>query len=333
MAGEEAGYSGGIAARLLTKDWQTCAVIAGKNTTEAQKDWFFEKFMKNPVGLCAHCQSEPGGTTDILLPYDEPGVALKVTAHKDGDDWVINGDKMFSSGGGISEFIFTAARTDKNGPVSKSTTLFWVTKDTPGLSHEMNRLIIGDVFGNCQTHFDNVRVPECQLIGEVNKGYALLEDLVGTKMGAFSHSLGAAQKLYEQVVEYARQRVQGGKPIIQHSHIAALLGEIALNLESTRAFMYRAAWETDQTELAGAPRNVFWSVGCFYLIKMLGLRLSEVAYEVYGGIGGSVDLPLATYIRHCYMILPGGESPNMNKIKCSMAYNNHTMGTPWEKKE
>ncbi len=132
ILGEEMGYAGGhLAARLLTKDWQTCAAIAVKATQE-QKDWFFPKYMENPTGLCAHVITEPEGGTDIHLPYDEPGVTLRVVAHKDGDEWVINGNKMFSSAGGVGHFLIVLARTDKGGPISTSATTFWVLGGTQG---------------------------------------------------------------------------------------------------------------------------------------------------------------------------------------------------------
>ena len=331
LLGEELGYVGGPVGRLLTKDWQTCAVIAGPNTTQAQKDWFFPKFMEDPIGLCAHSISEPQGTTDIDLPYDKPGVAGRVTAVKDGNEWVINGSKMFSSAGGVAQFIFTGARTDKEGPISKSMSLFWVFKDTPGLYQELNQMIMPDIYGNVQNTFDNCRVPEEHLIGELNQGHKLLTDLLGTKLLAFSTWVGYCQYIYEQVVEFSRQRIQSGKPIVEHSYVASILGEVAIEIEAVRAFLYKAAWEIDEREKSGQARNNFESIACFYLIKNLCLLLARVGCDVYGGIAGTSDLPLAKYIQHMYIFLAGGGPMGMDKILSSMWYNDHTLGKPWEK--
>ena len=195
----------------------------------------------------------------------------------------------------------------------------------------LNKMIMPDIYGNVQTNFDNVRIPENQLIGEVNKGHGLLNDLLGTKLLAFSSWLGYCQTIYEQIVDYAKQRVQGGKPIIQHSHVAGMLGEVVIELEATRAFLYKAAWEIDQREKSGVPRNNFESIACFYLIKNLCLLLARAGCDVYGGIAGTTDLPLAKYIQHMYVFLAGGGPMGMDKIQSSMWYNDHTLGEPWKK--
>jgi alkylation response protein AidB-like acyl-CoA dehydrogenase len=286
--------------------------------------------MENPVGLCAHVVSEPEGGTDIHLPYDKPGAALRVVAHKEGRDWVINGNKMFSSGGGVGGFLLALARTDKNGPISTSASAFWVLKDTPGVSFELNRMIMPDIYGNVQTHFDNVRVPESQVVGQVNRGFDVLGQIHGTKMVAFSSIIGYARNMYEQIVDYARQRVQGGKPVIQHSHAAAMLGEVAIMLEASRSMLYRGAMEIDQQERAGAPFNHFWSIAMFYLAKRLSLQIAELGAEIYGGISATIDLPFASWVQHVYVFLAGGGPMGVDKFQSSMWYNNHTLGEPWK---
>jgi alkylation response protein AidB-like acyl-CoA dehydrogenase len=334
LLAEEIGYLGGhFAARLLTKDWQTCSVIAGPNTTREQKDWFFPKFMENPVGICAHAVSEPQGSTDIHMPWDAPGVALKTFAQKDGNDWIINGHKMFSHGGGVADYIWLVARTDRDGPVSTSASVFWILKDTPGVTFHLNRMILPEITGNFQTYFNNVRIPGSQLVGQVNKGMGLLEDLLGTKLLAFSSIIGYARHLYEDLVAYAKQRVQGGKPIIRHSDTAAMLGEVAIQLEAARSMQYRAAWEIDQREKTGAPRNNFWSISNFYLVKRLCLLLAEMGSNIYGGIAGTVDLPFSHWVQHTYVFLAGGGGMSMDKIESSKWYNDHTLGEPWKKAE
>lgn len=327
VAAEEFGYWAEPLARSVSKIWNLCSAMAIGKSAEEQKDWFFSEFMEDHTMQLGAVVSEPSGATDIHLPYDEPGVAMKTFAYKDGDEWVINGDKMFSHAGGVAGLIRVPARTDKHGPLSKSVTSFWVWKDTPGMTMIVNRMIIGELAGNVQTHFENVRVPEIQMIGEVNSGSGGVESYAfATKMVLWAELIGAARRLYEQIVEYAKERVQGGRPIIEHPNIAAMLGEIAVNLEATRSFLYRAAWECDQREKARAPLNMFWTQGVTYLFKKMGLQLCEVASEIYGGIGGSVDMPLESFVRHLYLLLAGGSTTNMNAIKCSMEYNAHKIG-------
>ena len=110
-----------------------------------------------------------------------------------------------------------------------------------------------------------------------------------------------------------------------------MLGEVAIELEAARAMFYRAAWEIDQREKAGEPRNNFGSIACFYLIKNLCLLIARVGCDIYGGIAGTSDLPLAKFIQHMYVFLAGGGPMGMDKIISSMWYNDHTLGRPWEK--
>jgi alkylation response protein AidB-like acyl-CoA dehydrogenase len=123
------------------------------------------------------------------------------------------------------------------------------------------------------------------------------------------------------VVEYAKQRVQSGKPIIQHSQVTVMLGEAAAHIEALRNFLYRTAWETDQYEKRGGRPNLFWSMGYLYLFKKLGLRVSEIAREIYGGVGGSVDFPLEWFNRRIWTWQSAGLPTNINAIKCCREYN------------
>jgi alkylation response protein AidB-like acyl-CoA dehydrogenase len=193
-------------------------------------------------------------------------------------------------------------------------------------------MIMPDIYSNVQTHFDQVRVPKEQVIGEINKGHRLLEDMLGTKLLPFSSTVGYSRNLYEQMVMYAKERVQGGKPIIEHSHIARMLGELGIYLESTRHFFFKAAYEIDEREKAGAERNNFWSLACFYMAKKLALMLAEAGNEIYGGLSATIELPLGRWIQHTYTFLAGGGPPGMDAIECSTWYNKHTLGEPWKKK-
>jgi alkylation response protein AidB-like acyl-CoA dehydrogenase len=318
---------------LLTRGYFHCNLMATTDgVTEEQKDWFFPQYMENHTLTMGGTYSEPSGNTDLTLPYDEPpGTALKVLAHKEGKEWVINGDKMFSSLAGPSDLFVVAARTDKNKPVTEAMSLFWVRKDTPGVTMQMNKILGAGLTGNVQTHFDNVRVPENQIIMDVNKAYYYLQSFNAKKFIPQPGLVGGLQKLYEQLRDYAKQRVQGGKPIIQHSSVAEKLGEAAIYLEAARAYLYRTAWETDQWEKNGGPVNIFWSKGAFYYLKKFSMRFCEIAVDIYGGIGLSTDLPIAHAILGTFGALPQGGLPSYNAIECSKAYDERFNYMLWEK--
>jgi len=333
LAAEEMGYRAGAAAVLLATPYIISKMVVGSPyVPEEQKEKFCTMFMNNPTIWLGGSASEPSGTTDAHLPYDEPGAALKdIFAYKDGNEWVINGEKMYCSGGAVADAILVPVRTDKEGPVTESTTAFQVSINAKGVSQTLNRFSSVELCGNAQTYFDNVRVPEEALIGRVNNGYYVFMAMAMMyKWLMLSPFLGEIQRVYDDVVEYAKQRTQGGKPIIQHSHVSALLGEAAAKIEALRAFTYRTAWETDQWEKEGGDLNPFWCVGYLYHFKTTGLRMSEIANEIYGGIGKSLDMPFERFARRIFTWQAAGLTTAMNAIKCSMAYNNYNPFKPLE---
>ncbi len=324
IAVEEMAYWSGGAAVLLATPFMICgATTTSAYVTEEQREKFYSDFLKTPRLWLGGTVSDPAGGTDPHLPYDEPGVTMpSIFAHKDGNEWVINGDKMFCSGGAVADVIGVLCRTDKNGPITGAATHFIVPTDTPGVSQILNRFSGVELCANAQTYFDNVRVPESSIMGQVNKGYySMVEGGMTYKWMMLLPFLGEIRRVYDDAVEYARQRVQGGKPIIQHSQIQVMLGEAAAHIEALRAFTYRTAWETDLWEKKGGPPNLFWSMGYLYLFKKLGLRVSEIANEIYGGIGKSVDMPLQWFNRRIFTWQAAGTPTGINAMKCCRAYN------------
>jgi acyl-CoA dehydrogenase len=326
MAAEEVGYWGGRIVDPLMIPWLFLRAIAtNRYVTEEQREWIFPKFITNPRLIVATSVGEPAGGTDIHLPYDEGGSSiLQVTAHKDGGEWVINGDKTFCSNGGTADFIMVAARTDKEAPVSKAMTFFWIPTNAPGITLTPNRMLTLEFGGNCQTHYDNVRVPESNLIGEVNKGFSIIESFFQAHLPGVSGSVGLMQRIYEQMREYARQRIVGGKPLIQHTSAASKLGELAVNLEALRALLYRGAWEIDQVEESGGralgESNWFWFTAGYALFKRTSWRFCELATDIYGGMSASIDLPLSGFLKHIFYIRAAGLTVDAELIRAGWDY-------------
>jgi acyl-CoA dehydrogenase len=326
MAAEEVGYWGGRIVDPLMIPWLFLRGIATcRYVTDEQRQWIFSKFIENPRLVIATSVGEPAGGTDIHLPYDEGGGSiLKVTAMKDGNEWVINGDKTFCSNGGTADFIMLAARTDKEAPVSRAMTFFWVPTDVQGITLTPNKMLTLEFGGNCQTHYDNVRVPESNLIGEVNKGFSVIESFFEAHLPGVSGSVGVMQRIYEHMREYAKQRISGGKPIIEHTSVASKLGEMAVNLEALRSLLYRGAWEIDQVEKAGGralgESNWFWFTASYAFFKQVSWRFCELATDIYGGMSASVDLPLAEFLKHIFYIRAAGLTVDVELIRASRDY-------------
>jgi alkylation response protein AidB-like acyl-CoA dehydrogenase len=184
---------------------------------------------------------------------------------------------------------------------------------------KLNQMIAGDMTGNVRIKFTDVRVPESSLVGKINKASkSLVNTASAEKLIHFYGLLGFSQKLYEAIRDYAKKRIQGGKPIIEHPNIGAMIAEAAVNLEATRALMYRAAWEYNKGEKTTGSvfLNPLWGCFCNYYYKKMALRLCEIGAEVYAGVGTLKEMPLESYVRYLYGMLAGGSTPNMNLIKC-----------------
>jgi len=320
IALEEAGYSGGLVGAILSTNWMYCSNMRDEPVTKKQRDWFFSQYMEKHGMELAEATSEPQGSTDLHMGYDGPMAKMDVTAYKDGDEWVINGNKMFCSGGGVADLIMVYTQTDKQKPITKGTSFFWVKKDSPGMEMTPNRMMSDLIAGNVQIQFVNVRVSEEQLIGRLNDGYYLKKRSSYYRMLPMLVMLGSAQKLYEQMREYAKERIQGGKPIIQHSMVANMLGEMGVSLEANRAFAMKAAWECDQRDKGGLPVNLFWEEGVRYSMKKMCWRLCAIASEIYGGMSASLEMPVESFVRRTYRMLHTGNCNEINAILCSNEY-------------
>lgn len=287
--------------------------------TEEQQDWYFPQFMENPAWTTAVTTSEPEGATDIHMPFDEGGSQVgKVFAYKDGQEWVINGNKMFGTGVAFANLFQVLARTKKDGPISESLSAIWVPQDVPGLTMIPNRVV--DLAGNMQSFYDNVRVPENHLIGEVNKGFDVLMLGFHLKPLIDIALVGTTQRLYDDLRDYMKERIQGGKPLIQHSYVEFTLGEMAIDIEATRAFVFRSIWEIGEALKAKVPINMFWPQGVFHQIKNMLLRVADKASDLYGGVGVTYDMPVQSYINNAYLWQVGGSTRSANAIKCSRDY-------------
>jgi alkylation response protein AidB-like acyl-CoA dehydrogenase len=221
----------------------------------------------------------------------------------------------------VGDLIQAYVRTDKKAPVSRGMSVFWVPKDSPGMTYNCNRFITTGFTGNTQICYDNVRVPEENLLGQVNKGFSIIESIFTYKWTATAPILGSLQKLYEQMREYASERVVGGQPLIKHTGIAAKLGELAVSIESARNMLYKVAWESDQNEKA-KKINWFWNMAYYVDIKKVAWRFLEISTDVYGGIVASVDLPLEGFLRSMFVSRAAGMTLEANLLKASAEYDN-----------
>ncbi|MGE7982259.1 acyl-CoA dehydrogenase family protein [Solibacillus sp. NPDC093137] len=220
-------------------------------------------------------------------------VALKTTAVRKGDKYILNGAKQYITNAPIAGVFTVMAVTDPTKG-AKGITSFLVDKSAPGL-------IIGkteEKMGLRGSHsseifFEDCEVPAENVLGEEGLGYVnALTILANGRAGLAARNLGSSQKLFELSVKYAHEREQFGKPIFDQQIIQHYLAEMALDIETLRAFTYRVAWMVDQGV------NVMKEAA---MAKLLGSeiynRIADKAVQIHGGLGYMKDFPVERYYR------------------------------------
>jgi alkylation response protein AidB-like acyl-CoA dehydrogenase len=311
---EAMGYYGCVDFyRMQGYAYMVSATIMAYAPEEVSEIWYTDYMKGRTLGGGA-ALTEPDHGSDILMPYDEPGYTGKVTAKLDGNEWVINGDKAYSSFCLVSNYMIVAARTEPNGPYSKAMTLFLVPTYLPGWTYAPNPMCGEEAGLNCRMTFDNVRIPKNYMISKLNDGFGVLKAGTAGKNIHFMANLGATRKQWEEIRDYARQRIQGGKPLTEHSTVKALLAKADIMIETSRLLQYKYAWDCDQ-EKPGMLVNPVLGFYNNYWYKEVFKVMMEVGSEIYGGQAPNTDLTFEHYVRHNFGILHGGSCGIMNLIK------------------
>lgn len=312
---EVAGYYGGQLGRLLTIPWKQMAAFAYMPKEIAEE--VLGDFMNDRKTAMAASITEPNSGSDFLLPYDEPGVAGQFFARKEGDEWVLDGDKMFCTGGGVSNYITIMVRTEPKGPLSKSVTQFVLDTRKPGWSiARVNDMMGNELVSNVQMHFDNYRLPDRYRVSPVNGAFEVMKSRLAGKSLHFFAVVGWAERTWEDMKEYAMNRVQGGKPIIRHHNVGMLVAETDCLLRHARLFLYHDAWEWQQLG-QGQMRDVLgWYYMNFFLKKVL-MRLIEAGLEIYGGMAPQKELTFEHWVRVHLSIMHGGSTGLLSLVKAA----------------
>jgi len=220
--------------------------------------------------------------------------AMRTSAVKDGDGWVINGTKNWISNAGVADFYIVFAVTDR--PNSR-VTAFVVESDRPGFSiggYEHKLGIKGSPTGS--PVLEDVRVPDENVIGEVGRGMRVaLGTLERTRLGAAAQAVGIAQGATDYAVEYAKQRIAFGKPIIELQGIQFKLADMQTGTSAARALLYQACALADQTP-APADLGAYTSMAKLFASDN-AMRVTVEAVQVLGGSGYVNDYPVERMMR------------------------------------
>lgn len=279
---------------------------------EEQKDEWIPKLVDDDTFLLASAITEPDAGTDSQLPYDEPGAGMKTFAQKKGEEYIINGTKHFISNGGVAKLYFVFARTKEDLPFTQSVSIFLVPPDTPGFSvasiHDKlgRRLLI-----NAELVFTDARVPSKNLVGEENKAWQMFYGQSPGINNTIACLVGGMRTCFEEALQFAKTRIQGGVPIIKHPTIGSMLAEMRVKVEASRALLWRNASSWDQKYEYDPKMNYLTKA----FVNRMALEVINDTMEIFGGMGTMKDLPIEKYLRDIYTILHAYGHPSINLIK------------------
>ena len=254
--------------------------------TEEQKHKWLPSLATGAGRLGCLMLTEPGAGSDL-----QNGV--RTTAVKEGDAWVIDGNKMWATNASIADTFVVLCRTDLAGG-SRSLSQIIVPADTPGITIGPAEKKMG--LNGSPTHavnFDNVTVPRENLLGEEGKGLTqTLATLTKGRISIGALALGLAQGAYDKAIRYAQERETFGKPIGQHQAVQFMLADMATEIQASRLMLYWAAWRKDQglsyAKEAGMAK---------LMATEMSERVTRNAIQIHGGFGYSREFEVERMYR------------------------------------
>jgi alkylation response protein AidB-like acyl-CoA dehydrogenase len=262
-----------------------CGLNILRKASDAQKADWLPKLMAGEVRMCIS-MSEPDAGSDVG--------AMRTTAERDGDHWVINGQKLWSSGAGARNCVINVyVKTDTKAHYRQGMSLFLVDNDTAGVELRKLDMLGRRCVGTYEIFFNNVRVPADRLIGGEHKGWdCLMSGLQIERVCSAAGNCGAAQAVVDLALAYAKERKQFGRPIGTFQAIAHMLADMATEVEAARTLMWRAAWmvSTGQDALREISMAKLLSSETYAKVANMGM-------QILGGYGYTMEFDMQRHFR------------------------------------
>lgn len=277
---------------------------------EEQKKKYLPMILSGEVTICLG-YTEPNAGTDLA--------SLQTSAVLDGDEWVINGGKIFTSFAGEAHYIWMVVRTDPNVKKHRGLSMFIFPMDTPGV--EVVSMDTMFDYKQCQVFFDNVRVPKESVVGELNQGWHYLTTALDHERVFMGGVVALHRRSFEDIVEYAKTHYRNGKLISEDPVIRQKLAQLKIDLEVGCLFAHRTAWIVGQ----GITPFVEASMTKIFTSEF-ERRLANTAMQVlglYGPLLEGEEAPFGGYIAWEYkfslMQAVGGGSNEIERILIAIA--------------
>jgi acyl-CoA dehydrogenase len=282
MTEELAWGCSGMATSIMCNDLGLSPILVG-GSPEQQREWF--GFVQDGFKLVSFCLSEPAAGSDVA--------GVQLSAERDGDDYVLNGTKAWITNGGHAD-LYTVFGTLDRSSRHKGMCAFIVPRETPGVSVGKKEDKMGQrASDTCVIHFDSVRVPARQRLGQEGEGFAIaMRTLDRSRPSIGAIAVGIAQRALDESVAYARERRAFGQAIGEFQAVQFMLADMAKDIEAARLLTYQSGWLVDEGQSA-SKASAF--AKCFS--TDMAMRATTDAVQVFGGNGYTREYPVEKLMR------------------------------------
>lgn len=284
--------------KAFSQNWKWSHLIAVA-CNQDQKERFLKPFMADHRYVMGRGITEPNaGSDNRLPPADDPKAGYRLRAVRDGDEWVLNGEKCFIANGSVGSLFFVDARTNPDVNIKEGGTLFMVPKGTPGFR-------IGKVFNkrgwrfyqNAELIFENARLPQANVVGAVGTGSVKAGrgdttggDLFGD-LELAANAVGVCDDACEMATAFARTHKRGGKYLLEQQLVQLRINEMHALTEALRSYVMRVAWQHDQrTHSANAGLVMNYSTDVIQ-------RVTRLNMEIHGAEGCMMNARVDKLVR------------------------------------
>ncbi len=301
LVGEELSWGcSGISTAIIVNGLGMLPILIAGN--HEQKQAYCTRLVEGQ--LVAYCLTEPEAGSDVA--------GIRTSARKEGDTYILNGNKMFITGATVANFYTVFAYTDPSKRYN-GISCFIVDRDWEGVS-------VGKPFDKMGQHasdtaeviFDNVKVPESHRLGEEGEGFMIAMKVFDkSRPGTAAGAVGVAQRALEEAITYAKERYAMGKPIWQHQAIGHMIADMAMDVEAARLLVWKSAWAVD----AGVRNTTAAAFAKAYAADM-AMRVTTNAVQVFGGYGYMSEYPVEKLMRDVkiYQIYEGTSQIQRNIV-------------------
>ena len=292
MVIEELG-KGDIGVSVIFAQTLKIAQIMQKALSEEQQSRVLPGFAADPRGMLAIGITEPDNASNYFLPYPTP---FRTSARKTTGGWVVNGMKHFISNGNRASHYLLFVQTGREKPMVEGSTCFLVERDRPGFTIGRVHDKMGErLANNAELIFQDCFIPDENVVGTIGMGFNVLAEFF-PQSNAYAGAtvLGVAGALHQKAIEWAKIRVQGGRPIIEHDGIRAQLAEMRMLIDASRSYIHRACWLADRPEhgwdktLGALPKA---------MAAQAAWKIATWTMEIHGGHGYMKEFGVEKLVR------------------------------------